>query len=74
MRGPSLPPAYPAYGDYEDERRRASADWLDAAQLSVRLGKVPSELMALRKAGELSAVGLPQQRAALCSQSMPDNL
>ena len=68
MRGPSVPLAHPPYDEYEEARRMASADWLDAASLSVRLGKVPGEVTALRKAGELMAVWLPKQQAALCSQ------
>lgn len=57
--------AHPPYDGYEEERRKASADWLDAASVAARLGKVPGEITALRKAGELLAVWLPSDQRFL---------
>ena len=65
MRGHSVPPAHPPHDEYEEARRRASADWLDAASVAARLDKVPSEIKALRKAGELLAVWLPSDQRFL---------
>jgi len=58
-------PGHPPYDEYEEARRRASADWLDAASVAARLGKIPGEVTALRKAGELLAVWLPSDRRFL---------
>lgn len=57
--------AHPPCDEYEEARRRASADWLDAASVAARLGKVPCEITALRKAGELLAVWLPSDQRFL---------
>ena len=64
-RGQIVPPAHPPYDECEEARRGVSADWLDAASLAARLGKVPSEIKALRKAGELLAVWLPSDQRFL---------
>lgn len=61
-----MPPANAPYDEHEEARRIASADWLDAASVAVRLGKVPGEVTALRKAGELLAVWLPSDQRFLC--------
>ena len=60
-----MPPSHPPYDEYEEARRIASADWLDAASVAVRLGKVQGEVTALRKAGELLAVWLPSDQRFL---------
>ena len=60
-----MPPIHPPNDEYEDARRRASAGWLDAASVAVRLGMVPGEVTALRKAGELLAVWLPSDHRFL---------
>ena len=60
-----MPPAHPSHDEYEEARRTASADWLDAASVAARLGKVPGEITALRKAGELLAVWLPSEQRFL---------
>lgn len=54
-----MPPAHPPDDEYEEARRSASADWLDAASVAAQLGKVLGEVTALRKGGELLAVWLP---------------
>ena len=64
-RGHSVRPAHPPYDEYEEERRKASADWLNAASVAARLAKVPGEITALRKAGELLAVWLPSDQRFL---------
>lgn len=58
-------PVHPPYDEYEEARRNASADWLDAASVAERLGKAPGEVTALRKAGELLAVWLPSDHRFL---------
>lgn len=60
-----MTPGHPPHDEYEEERRSASADWLDAASVAVRLGMVPGEITALRKAGELLAVWLPSDQRFL---------
>lgn len=60
-----MPRAHPPYDEYEEARRRASADWLDAASVAVRLGMVPGDVTALRKTGELLAVWLPSDQRFL---------
>lgn len=64
-RGHSVHPADPPHDEYEEARRSASADWLDAASVAARLGKVPREVTALRKAGKLLAVWLPSDHRFL---------
>lgn len=61
----SVPPAHPTYGEYEEVRRRVSADSLDAASVAARLGKVASEVTAHRTAGELLAVWPPSDQRFL---------
>ena len=64
-RGHIVPPVQPSYDEHEEARRRVAADWLDAASVAARLGKVPGEVKALRKAGELLAVWLPSDQRFL---------
>lgn len=54
---PSVPVPYDEHE--EAERRKACADWLDAASVGARIGKVPSEVTALRKEGALLGAWLP---------------
>lgn len=60
-----MPPVHPPYDEYEEARRSASADWLGAASVAAQLGKVPGEVTALRKGGELLAVWLPSDQRFL---------